>query len=85
MGGQVVARIVSGREHLDLELLVQCPRLELRCRETAGDPVIDLVSGLLAGSFRDPEDLAQLSVQSEPHRRAAISTPVRAQDPERLA
>ena len=49
-----------------------------------GDLIIDLVRGVSAWLDLDVEDLTQLGVEPEPHRRAAISAPVRAQRAKRL-
>ena len=85
VGGQIVARVVGSRDHLDLELLMQRPRLELRRGETVGDLVIDLVSGFGARPHRDPEGLTQLRLKPEPHRSAVIGAPVRTQGAEGVA
>jgi hypothetical protein len=84
VGRQVIARVVGGGQHLDLETFVQCPGPELRVGETAADLVIYLVGGLGTRSNRDTEDLTQLGVQPEPHRSAAVSAPMRAKDSERI-
>ena len=84
MGGQVVARVVMVANTSILNF-IQCPRLELRRAETAGDLVIDLVGGFGARPHLDPEDPSQLVVEPVTHMGAAVGAPVRTQDPERIA
>src|SRR5207245_6346101 len=57
-----VARLVRGREHLDVEPLEQRPRPELRRGKPFHDRVVDPPRGLAAEPLCDAEQLVQLVI-----------------------
>src|SRR5256885_12541663 len=59
-----VARLVRGREHLDVEPLEQRPRPELRRGKPFHDRVVDPPRGLAAEPLCDAEQLVQLDRKS---------------------
>ena len=77
--GQVVARIVGGGEHLDPEPIEEGARPVRVLGEPVGELVVDRVRGLRGRSLRHAEDLGELGLQPEAHRRSAEDVPMRAQ------
>jgi hypothetical protein len=82
---QVVARVVGGREHRDPEPLEERARPVRVLGEPVRDVVVDRVRRVRGRTLRDLEDLSQLRLQPEAHRRAAVHVPVRAQQSPHLA
>ena len=82
--GQVVARVVGGGQHRDLEPLIERPRPIGVGRQPLGQLVVDRVGRRRRRAHPDVEDVAQLRLQPVAHRCAAVGIPVRTQQPPHL-
>ena len=85
VGGEVVARVVGGGQHLDAEPLEQRPGPVGVLGEPLGDLVVDRVRGLCRRPDGDVEDLGELRLEPVPRRRTAEQGPVLAQPAPHLA